>query len=272
MTSAPPRRSTTAPRTLAGSPRNTRTPAHRARIRILVTDGYGLDRRGMVGLLKSQRDFEVVGEAATVAEAIALASSLRPDVLVLAQSTPVDQGSAVAALRAAIPGARVLAIADRSPEHCVVLNPPSRDRLETMPATAGCIGGTDCLELAVRDGAMGTLRRSAAPAELFQAVRAVAAGSAWLEPGTAARLAAGAGDAGAVDGLALSERELDVAAMIAEGRSNKEISTTLTISEPTVKKYVGRLLEKLRVEDRLQAGLYLARHPLVLRRRAAAGR
>jgi len=58
--------------------------------------------------------------------------------------------------------------------------------------------------------------------------------------------------------------------MIAEGRSNKEISTSLNISEPTVKKYVGRLLEKLRVEDRLQAGLYLARHPLVLRRRRSA--
>jgi DNA-binding NarL/FixJ family response regulator len=114
---------------------------------------------------------------------------------------------------------------------------------------------------------MGTLRRSAAPSELFQAVRAVAAGSAWLEPGTAARLAAGANDADTIAALALSERELDVAAMIAEGRSNKEISTSLNISEPTVKKYVGRLLEKLRVEDRLQAGLYLTRHPLVLRRR-----
>lgn len=140
----------------------------------------------------------------------------------------------------------------------------------TQPGAPGCVGGTDCLELAVRDGAMGTLRRSAAPAELFQAVRAVAAGSAWLEPGTAARLAASANGGGSMAALPLSERELDVGAMIAEGRSNKEISTSLNISEPTVKKYVGRLLEKLRVEDRLQAGLYLARHPLVLRRRRSA--
>ena len=267
MNSAAPRRS---PRKLAGSPRPAGTAAHRARIRILVADGYGLDRRGMISLLRSQRDFEVAGEASTVAEAIALGGSLRPDVLVLAQSTSVDQGSAVAALRTAIPGARVLAIADRSAEHCVVLNPPSRDRLETLPGAPGCVGGTDCLELAVRDGAMGTLRRSAAPAELFQAVRAVAAGSAWLEPGTAARLAASANGGGSMAALPLSERELDVGAMIAEGRSNKEISTSLNISEPTVKKYVGRLLEKLRVEDRLQAGLYLARHPLVLRRRRSA--
>ena len=137
MTAAVPRRSRT---TLSAAGAPSGTTAHRARIRILVADGYGLDRRGMIGLLRSQRDFEVVGEAATGAEAIALAGSLHPDVLVLSQSLPVEQGSAVAALRAAIPGARVLAIADRSAEHCVVLNPPSRDRLETLPGAAGCVG------------------------------------------------------------------------------------------------------------------------------------
>ena len=67
-------------------------------------------------------------------------------------------------------------------------------------------------------------------------------------------------------GEPLSERELDVAALLAEGLSNKEISTALDISEPTVKKHVGHILEKLGLADRLQAGLFLARNPLLLRR------
>ena len=63
-----------------------------------------------------------------------------------------------------------------------------------------------------------------------------------------------------------SERETQVAALISEGRSNKEISTGLKISEPTVKKHVGHILEKLGLADRLQAGLYLARNPLLFGR------
>ena len=70
----------------------------------------------------------------------------------------------------------------------------------------------------------------------------------------------------------LSERELDVAALIAEGRSNKEISVELKISEPTVKKHVGHILEKLGLLDRLQVGLHIARNPLIIARRPADDR
>jgi DNA-binding NarL/FixJ family response regulator len=227
----------------------------------------------MTSLLRSQRDFEVVAEAATIPEAAERWRTHAPDVLVLAQSVPFEEGeTAVASVRAALPGARILAIADRSAAHCVVLHPPSRSRLEEAAPGRACPVGTDCLQLAFNDGAMGTLRRSASPAELFQAVRALAAGVAWIEPGTAARIAGGGFAPGLENETAFSERELDVAAMIAEGLSNKEISAVLHISGPTVKKYVGRIFEKLRVEDRLQAGLYLSRHPLLLRRRSAAQR
>jgi NarL family two-component system response regulator LiaR len=251
------------------APRLARPP----RIRILVADGYAIDRRAMVSLLRGQQDFEVVGEAAAVAEVIERWRDLAPQVLVLSQSTPFDGGeTAVATLRAALPGARILAVADRSAADCVVLNPPSRRRLEAVSQVRSCAAGTDCLQLAFNDGAMGVLRRSATPDELFRAVRALAAGSPWLEPGTAAQLATGSLAADSRQALELSARELDVAALIAEGYSNKEISTSLRISEPTVKKYVGRVLDKLRVEDRLQAGLFLSRHPLLLRRRAAVAR
>ena len=72
-------------------------------------------------------------------------------------------------------------------------------------------------------------------------------------------------------GERLSERELDVAALLAEGLSNKEISTALDISEPTVKKHVGDILDKLGLQDRLQAGLYIARNPLVISKPENAG-
>jgi len=65
--------------------------------------------------------------------------------------------------------------------------------------------------------------------------------------------------------VALSSRELEVAELISAGRSNKEISSALKISEPTVKKHVGHILEKLGLQDRLQVGLYVARNPLVLK-------
>ena len=270
MTSGHTRRAQPAHRPEAsarGRPRALRE--RRARIRVLVADSYPIDRRGLVGLLRTQRDLEVVGEVGTATEAIAACKELAPDVVVLAQNVPFEQGeTAVGVVRAAVPGARILALADRSPEHCVVLHPPSRVVLDEWAPGRGCGTGTDCLQLALKDGAIGTLRRSAAPEQLFQAVRAVASGNAWLEPGTAGHLAASANDPGAVQPLEMSGRELNVAAMIAEGLSNKEISTALRISEPTVKKYVGRILTKLGVVDRLQAGLFLARHPLLLRRRS----
>ena len=122
------------------------------------------------------------------------------------------------------------------------------------------MSATDCLTLAISQGAAGTLRRDAEPAELFEAVRAIASGKNWHAPGTALPSAANGTEAG------LSERELEVAALIADGLSNKEISSALKISEPTVKKHVGNILEKLGLQDRLQAGLFVARNPLTLRR------
>ena len=120
---------------------------------------------------------------------------------------------------------------------------------------------TDCLQLAVSEGALGALRRDAEPEELFQAVRAVAQGNAWFEPRTAAAISRSAPPN---EALALSARELEVAGLISDGRSNKEIGKALGISEPTVKKHVGHILAKLGLQDRLQIGIYIVRNPLLL--------
>ena len=236
-------------------------------VRIIVADTMAIDRGGLVGLLDDERDLEVVGEAATVQETIRQCLALQPDVLVLALNLAgQEERAALPAIRAALPKLKVLALAERSSAHCLVLNPPSR-RARAGEKPPACAIGTDCLNLAVAQGAMGTLRRTADPEELFRAIRAVASGSAWYDATTAASLQApGGNDKGRSPARQkLTGRELEVAALIADGRSNKEISSLLTISEATVKKHVGSILVKLGLEDRLQAGLYLARNPLLFR-------
>ena len=231
------------------------------RIRIVVADHQTIDRRGIVGLLASQRDFEVVGEAGTIEETMRACAALHPDLLLLTLHVGIDgERPPIPAIRSVLPSLRILALSERGYDACLVLNPPGRRLLKDSEVRPRCMSATDCLTLAISQGASGTLRRDADPDELFEAVRAISSGTTWHAPGTALPSAANGTEAG------LSERELEVAALIADGLSNKEISTALKISEPTVKKHVGHILEKLGLEDRLQAGLFVARNPLTLRR------
>lgn len=248
------------------------TPARKAqsmrRVRIVLADDYPMDRAGMVSILRSQPDFEVVGEATSVREAGAMCRELSPSVLVLAMRLQATEGrTPIASVHAVSPETPVLAIAERAEGHCLVLNPPGSKRTDATQLPVTCTQGTDCLQLAVAEGATGTIRRSASPDELFRAVRTVASGNAWYEAGTATAIMrhalAGNGSGGTAP-APLSGRELEVAELIAAGRSNKEIGSILNISAPTVKKHVGRILEKLGLQDRLQVGLYVARNPLVL--------
>lgn len=237
-----------------------------ANIRILIADELLLDRSGLAAVLRSQPDFEVVGETASTLEAAKLTRELAPSVVILAlRLQPIDGRSPLAALHAASPETPILAVAERGEGQCLVLNPPSSRRLDTEDRPHnGCSTGTDCLQLAVSEGATGTIRRNASPDDLFRAIRIVASGQAWYEAGTATAIMRHALAGTAKAPLALSSRELEVAELISAGRSNKEISTALQISEPTVKKHVGHILEKLGLQDRLQVGLYVARNPLVL--------
>ena len=253
------------PKSSARAPRSARVDPKQ--VRIVVADSQAIDRGGLVGLLDHERDFEVVGEAADLSEATQQCRALKPDVLVLSLNLPGQERlPAITTLRAEIPGLRILALSERGAIHCLVLNPPSRTR---TPAELDlkCSVGMDCLQLAVTQGAHATVRRSADPEDLFRAIRAVASGSAWYDPTTVPGLVDFPAEKSQDSPrTALSVRELEVAALIAEGQSNKEISSTLGISQPTVKKHVGRILEKLGLADRLQAGLLLVRNPLIFRR------
>ena len=247
-------------------------------IRIVVADHQAIDRAGMVGLLDAEPDLEVVGEAASVDDAIQQCKSLAPDVLVLALNLAGNtEDPALPIFRAKLPQLKVLALSERGHESCLVLNPPGSERLPDEVREWLCADGWDCLQTAAQQGALGTLRRSADPEDLFRAVRAVGRGNVWYDATTVQRMmnvsASGlvqlSGTSPPRDGAAgepLTDRERDVAALIAAGRSNKEIATDLGISEPTVKKHVGKVIEKLGTQDRLQAGLRIARHPQILKR------
>ena len=249
-----------APRNRSQASRTTRVRRHSARavesIRILLADSQTLDRAGMRTMLASQPDFDVVRETGSLEETLASARALLPDVVVLSLHL-VGQGrsAAVPALRAAMPSLRIVALSERGESNCLVLNPPSRRHL---PIAVRCEFGTDCLQLAAAQGAMATLRRDVDPKELFRAIRTVAKGETAYATSRDAKAAP--------DRRPLSPRELEVGALIAEGRSNKEISASLRISEATTKKHVGSLIAKLELADRLQVGVFLTRHPQLFER------
>ncbi len=235
-------------------------------IRIVVADDQPIDRKGLIGLLESQPDFQVVGEAKSGEEAIERCRALQPHVLITDLLMPgMDGVSAMPAVRAAAPETRVIAIAERGERRCVVLNPPKPGR-QAQRSMGPCLAATDCLQLAVAQGVHGAIRRSAEPQDLFRAVREVAAGNAWYEPGTAARMMERSRRLELPGGeTSLSARQLEVSSLIAEGHTNKEIGDTLGIGEATVKKHVREVLVKLSLQGRLQIGLYFARNPLGLR-------
>lgn len=243
-------------------------------IRVVVGEPHAIDRGGLVWLIENEQGFAVVGEAASVDEALEECKTLKPDVLIMTMNLPDQSGEAVIPmLLRKLPDLKIVALSDRGATNCVVLNPPSRHR-GTAKAVMHCPVGTDCLALAAAQGARATVRRDADPEDLFRAIRAAAAGQSWYDTATTANFAAnGSGSPAEADQFerGLSERELDVAALLAEGLSNKEISTALSISEPTVKKHVGHILDKLGLQDRLQAGLHIARNPLIVARRNNLG-
>jgi len=220
-------------------------------IRLVVAMRARLDRDALALLLETQPDLEVAGRAGTGDEVVSLCLSLRPRVLILGVHVPWPREvSGIEAIRMCAPQTRVLAIAPHASDRCVQLNPTDTEADgNRFPPQSW-----SCLLSALRHGADGAIHRDVACEELFQAVRAVARGERWVGEGIEeSRTAA----------IALSDRERAVALMTAAGRSNKEIAAALRISEGTVKKHIGHALSKLDLHDRLQLGLFVARHPML---------
>jgi DNA-binding NarL/FixJ family response regulator len=195
------------------------------RIRVLIADDHPVVRAGLKGMFASQPDFELVGEASTGEEAVAMASHLHPDVVLMdLRMAKLDGAAATAHIRAQHPKMAVLV-------------------LTTYESNA------DILR-AIEAGATGYLLKDTPRDELFAAIRTVAQGKAVLAPAVAMRLLRQRQMPAAE---ALSFRELEVLTQVARGASNKEIAQILHLSEATVKTHLIHLFGKLGVADRTAA-------------------
>lgn len=206
-----------------------------ARIRILVADDHPMLREGLVAVLGTQPDFEVVGEAGDGAEVARLARSLRPDVILLDLEMPGTDG--VAALQ--------MLRDDGSAARAVVFTAYDNDER--------VLG-------ALRAGARGYLLKGAAREEIFSAIRAVHEGGSLLQPSVTGRLLRRFEERGA-DGL--TARELEVLGLLARGMTNREIAGRLYVTERTIKFHVGSILQKLGATNRTEAVTVAAQRGLV---------
>ncbi|WP_030685850.1 response regulator transcription factor [Streptomyces globisporus] len=207
-------------------------------IRVVIADDEPLIRAGIRMILISDPGIEVVGEAADGRAAVEAARAHAADVVLLDIQMPVLDGlSALPELRRAAPAARVIVLTT--------------------------FGERENVLRTLEHGGAGFLLKDTAPAELIRAVRAAAAGDAYLSPAATRhvveRLAMGREVARAEQArarvAALSEKERDVLALLGEGLSNADAGRRLHMSEATVKTYVSRILAKLDCENRVQAAL-----------------
>lgn len=199
------------------------------RIRIALCDDHAVVRSGLRHILDAEEDLEVVGEASSAAEAVELASSARPDVFVMDLGLPDRNGiAATAEVRAVSPETRLLVLTVHD--------------------------DVAYLRRAFEAGASGYLVKEAADVELVQAVRQVAAGKEYVHPSLGAALLAPDAPAArsAGPGGELSEREVEVLALIANGLTNAEISEHLYVSVRTVETHRAHIHQKLNVRTRAE--------------------
>jgi len=194
-------------------------------IRLLIADDHPIVRAGLQAVLGSQPDFEVVGEAGTGTEAVALASRLRPDVVVMDLRMPeMDGVQATARIKAQHPEIHVLVVTAYDSD------------ADILPA--------------IETGATGYLLKDTPCKELFQAIRDVAQGKPVLTSSVAVRLMERMRDPAEE---ALSSREIEVLRLVAKGASNREIADQLYVTEATVKTHLIHIFGKLGVSDRTAA-------------------
>ena len=212
-------------------------------ITVLLVDDHEMVRRGVRAFLETRPDITVVAEAGSGEEAVCLAAEHAPDVALMDLIMPGMDG--VEATR------RLTA---RSPRTNVVMLTSYHDDEHIFPA--------------IRAGALSYVLKEVGPEELADAVRKAAAGEAVLHPRVAARVVRELHGARRDEPNAfreLSDRELEVLKLIADGLSNAEIAGRLYVSEKTVKSHVSNILGKLHLADRTQAAVYAWRQGVVRR-------
>ncbi len=211
------------------------------RQRILLVDDHEVVRLGLKALIERHPDFEVVAEAGSAAEAVAKALAFQPDVVVMDIRLPGETG--IEACRQ---------ITDKLPDTKVImLTSYAEDEM---------------LFAAIRAGAAGYVLKQIGGDDLVRAIEAVGRGEALLAPGLTKRVLAEMRRAAAREEAAafadLTPQERQVLALIAEGRTNREIAQALFLGEGTVRNYVSSILSKLNVANRAEAAAYAIEHNL----------
>jgi DNA-binding NarL/FixJ family response regulator len=214
------------------------------KIRVLVVDDHAIVRQGLRTFIDLQGDMEIVGEGTNGIEAVELARSTQPDIVLLDLVMPEMDGVQATSK-----------IIEHSPNSRVIILTSFSEEDQVIPA--------------IRAGAQGYLLKDIAPNELVQAVRDAYLGKVQLHPEIARKLmSAVAAEETSSNRAAtdtperLTEREHEVLTLISEGLNNREIAEKLFISEKTVKTHVSSILGKLGVADRTQAAIYALRYGL----------
>jgi DNA-binding NarL/FixJ family response regulator len=206
-------------------------------IRLMLVDDHAIVREGLRALLDDDQNFTIVGEAANGDEACKVVGRIQPDIVLMDLKMPgMTASDAIRMIRASHPHVKVVALTSYADDSQV------RD--------------------IVAAGAQGYILKDVTKSDFIAALRTVASGQTWLHPQAQRSL---------VDQLRhrqpdpfalLTQRERSVLALIARGRSNRQISEELNLTEGTVKGYVSTVLAKLKLEDRTQAALFAVQHGL----------
>jgi NarL family two-component system response regulator LiaR len=210
-----------------------------ATIRVLVVDDHAIVRKGLKAVLDLVPDIELVGEAENGQQALGMDRELRPDVILMDLMMPEMDGIAsIKAIRAQSSQARILVLTN--------------------------FAGEDMVFPAIKAGAVGYQLKDSTPEALVSAIRQVARGESALHPLIARKVLdeLHTGKDRRLSEDPLTQRELEVLRLVAQGRENTEIAQELVISEATVRTHVSNILAKLHLASRTQAALYALKEGL----------
>ncbi|MEH1771569.1 MAG: response regulator transcription factor [Nostoc sp.] len=201
-------------------------------IRVLIVDDHSIVRQGLTTIINRDPEMTVIAQAEDGQQAIALFREYQPDVTLMDLRMPQIAGvEAITAICAEFIAARIVVLTTYD--------------------------GDEDIYRGLQAGAKGYLLKDAKPNELLSAIRTIHRGQQYIPPAVGAKLVQ------RMSNPELSERELDVLRLMAQGMSNLEISTTLSIGESTVKSHVNRILSKLGVNDRTQAVIIAVKRGIV---------
>jgi two-component system response regulator DevR len=211
------------------------------KIRVLLVDDHRIVRLGLVTLIGDQSDMEVVGEADNTAEAVRAAERLQPDVMLMDVRMPGEGGvEATRQITSRFPGIKVVMLTSFADDELIIRS--------------------------ISAGAVGYVLKQVDTDELLRAIRAAARGEALLDPAVTARLLSRVREVERrteSDAFReLSNREMDVLAEVARGKSNAEIGRVINLSETTVRNYISTMLEKLHLTNRVELAVYAVEHHL----------